>query len=108
MAGITINYRGQQRPSPGLTEFTGQPNSAVRGVIVSRSPDRLPLAQVRSSCLYQCFERPAFGEAARMRRSAVDLVGGLQAMSLSQLSAMPQFPFRPFSADFADARLCLN
>jgi SagB-type dehydrogenase family enzyme len=47
------------------------------------------------------FARRAFGEVARMRRSAVDFVGGLQAMSLNQLSAILAVTTRPFSADFA-------
>jgi SagB-type dehydrogenase family enzyme len=46
----------------------------------------------------------AFGEVARMRRSAVDFVGGMQAMSLVQLSAILAVTSRPLFADFAGAR----
>ena len=47
------------------------------------------------------FSRRAFGEVARMRRSALDFVGGLQAMSLNQLSAILAATTRPLSADFS-------
>jgi SagB-type dehydrogenase family enzyme len=43
----------------------------------------------------------AFGEVARMRRSALDFVGGIQSMSLAQLSAALTAATRPVSADFA-------
>jgi SagB-type dehydrogenase family enzyme len=42
-----------------------------------------------------------FGNVARVRRSALDFVGGLQSMSLTQLSAILACPARPLSADFA-------
>ena len=47
--------------------------------------------------------RRAFGEAARMRRSALDFLGGTQSMSLTQLSAILAATTRPFFADFASA-----
>ena len=39
-----------------------------------------------------------------MRRSALDFIGGIQSMSLDQLSAVLTMAARPFSADFAGAR----
>lgn len=48
--------------------------------------------------------RRAFGEVARTRRSALDFVGGMQSMSLAQLSAILAVTSQPFSADFAGAR----
>ena len=48
--------------------------------------------------------RRAFGEVVRMRRSALDFRGGMQAMSLPQLSAILAATARPFFADFAAAR----
>ena len=45
----------------------------------------------------------AFGEVARMRRSALDFLGGMQLMSLTQLSAILAAAPRPFFADFAGA-----
>ena len=36
-----------------------------------------------------------------MRRSALDFLGGMQSMSLAQLSAILAAATRPFSADFA-------
>ena len=44
--------------------------------------------------------RRAFGEVARVRRSALDFLGGLQSMSLTQLSAILAATTRPFFADF--------
>ncbi|HYP12695.1 MAG TPA: SagB/ThcOx family dehydrogenase [Bryobacteraceae bacterium] len=48
--------------------------------------------------------RRPFGEVARMRRSALDFTGGLQSMSLEQLSALLGGAVELFSADFATAR----
>lgn len=45
----------------------------------------------------------AFGEVARMRRSALDFQGGRQLMSLTQLSAILAATTRPRFADFANA-----
>jgi SagB-type dehydrogenase family enzyme len=47
----------------------------------------------------------AFGDVARMRRSALDFIGGIQSMSLLQLSSILAVAARPFSADFAGAPL---
>ncbi len=51
--------------------------------------------------------RRAFGETARMRRSALDFLGGMQSMSLTQLSAILTVTTQPFLADFARAR-CID
>jgi SagB-type dehydrogenase family enzyme len=48
-------------------------------------------------------KRP-FGEVVRMRRSALDFMGGKQSMSLGQLSALLRGAVAPLSADFAVAR----
>lgn len=49
--------------------------------------------------------KQSFGEVARTRRSALDFLGGMQSMSLTQLSAILAAASHPFSADFAGARL---
>lgn len=46
----------------------------------------------------------AFGEVVRMRRSALDFLGGMQLMSLTQLSAILAAATQPFLADFAGAQ----
>ena len=46
----------------------------------------------------------AFGEVARRRRSALDFVGGMQSMSLPELSAILDAATRPLCADFAGSR----
>jgi hypothetical protein len=43
----------------------------------------------------------SFGQVARMRRSALDFLGGKQSMSLAQLSAILAITTQPLSADFA-------
>jgi SagB-type dehydrogenase family enzyme len=43
----------------------------------------------------------AFGAVARMRRSALDFLGGMQSMSLTQLSAILAAATQPLFADFA-------
>ncbi|MGA3213825.1 MAG: SagB/ThcOx family dehydrogenase [Terriglobales bacterium] len=45
-----------------------------------------------------------FGEVVRMRRSALDFLGGVQSMSLTQLSAILAAASQPLLADFAGAR----
>jgi SagB-type dehydrogenase family enzyme len=45
----------------------------------------------------------AFGETARRRRSALNFCGGMQSISLEQLSAILAAASQPFSADFAGA-----
>jgi SagB-type dehydrogenase family enzyme len=45
-----------------------------------------------------------FGEVVRMRRSALDFLGGVQSMSLPQLSAILAAASHPLLADFAAAR----
>ena len=47
--------------------------------------------------------RRTFGEVARRRRSALDFLGGTQAMSLTQLSAILEVSSQPYFADFAEA-----
>src|SRR5450755_2451606 len=47
--------------------------------------------------------RRAFGEVARVRRSALEFLGELQSMSLTQLSAILAATTRPFFADFGSA-----
>ena len=46
----------------------------------------------------------AFGEVARSRRSALDFRGGMESMSLGQLSAILVAATRPLLADFAGTR----
>jgi len=46
----------------------------------------------------------SFGEVSRMRRSALDFIGGEQSMSLAELSAILARAVHPLSADFADTR----
>jgi len=48
--------------------------------------------------------RRAFGEVVRMRRSALDFLGGPQSISLAQLSAILAATTLPLSADFGGAR----
>ncbi len=43
----------------------------------------------------------SFGETVRMRRSALDFLGGSLSISFAQLSALLRVATRPFSADFA-------
>ena len=45
-----------------------------------------------------------FGEVARRRRSALDFLGGMQSISLAQLSAILAVTAQPLFADFASTR----
>jgi len=46
----------------------------------------------------------SFGEVARMRRSALDFLGGKQSISMAELSAILAVTAQPLSADFAGTR----
>lgn len=46
----------------------------------------------------------SFSEVARMRRSALDFLGGKRSMSLAELSAILAITAQPLSADFAGTR----
>jgi SagB-type dehydrogenase family enzyme len=46
----------------------------------------------------------SFGEVTRMRRSALDFLGGERSMSLAQLSAILAVTAQPLSADFSGTR----
>jgi SagB-type dehydrogenase family enzyme len=46
----------------------------------------------------------SFGEVARMRRSALDFLGGEESMSFAELSAILARAVHPLSADFASTR----
>lgn len=46
----------------------------------------------------------SFGETARMRRSALDFLGGTQSISMAQLSTLLHVVAQPFSADFGNTR----
>jgi SagB-type dehydrogenase family enzyme len=46
----------------------------------------------------------SFGEVARRRRSALDFLGGMQSMSLAELSAILACTAQPLLADFAGTR----
>jgi SagB-type dehydrogenase family enzyme len=46
----------------------------------------------------------SFGEVARMRRSALDFLGGMQSISLAELSAILAVAAQPLAADFAGTR----
>ena len=46
----------------------------------------------------------SFGEVARMRRSALDFLGGMQSMSWAELSTILAVAAQPLAADFAGTR----
>ena len=58
----------------------------------------------RSTCLLHSSSARGFGEVVRMRRSALDFLGGEQSISLAQLSALLAVTALPLAADFAGTR----
>jgi SagB-type dehydrogenase family enzyme len=78
----------QSRNLPGGTPFAEQ--GAIGSVKI----------EVPSPASSTC----SFGEVSRMRRSALDFVGGKRSITLSQLSALLAQTAQPLSADFAAAR----
>jgi SagB-type dehydrogenase family enzyme len=103
--------------------FGGQANQLSRGTIAHPLIDGIQLATKRNSIGSRGFyaepaltgsgeiKLPApscstrsFGEVARMRRSALDFLGGEPSMSLAQLSAILSVTAQPLPADFAGTR----
>ena len=77
-----------------LSNCSGQGISSAEPVRTGSGAIKLPAPTLSN--------RP-FGEVARMRRSALDFVGGTRMISLGQLSAMLGVTCQPFHADFGGA-----
>ena len=82
----------------GIHGATKLSNCACRGISAA---EPAPTGSGEIKLPPPASSRRAFGEVARMRRSALDFLGGMQSMSLTQLSAILAAASRPFSADFA-------
>lgn len=85
----------------GIHGATKLSNCACRGISAA---EPAPTGSGEIKLPSPASSRRAFGEVARMRRSALNFLGGIQSMSLTQLSAILAVTIRPFSADFARAR----
>jgi SagB-type dehydrogenase family enzyme len=81
--------------STKLENRIGHCKSTIDPVPAGRGEIKLPPPAVSSF---------PFGDVARTRRSALDFMGGMQAMSLSQISAILAVTRRPFLVDFAATR----
>lgn len=79
---------GATKLGKGCGRLSGAPASTGSGEIIPP----LPASSAR-----------AFGEVARMRRSALDFKGGVQSMSYAQLSTVLAVTTAPLAADFAGA-----
>ena len=122
---LILELRGSSIPmrEPNACEtvwYDGRPNQLSKEITANPSIDRIFNATKLSSP--ECCTEPApagageiklpspasstrsFGEVARMRRSALDFLGGTRSMSLTQLSAILAATSQPFCADFAGAR----
>jgi SagB-type dehydrogenase family enzyme len=111
----TVWYGGQANqisaeitPYPridGIHDATKLSNRASRGISAAE-PAPAGSGEIKlppPASLSISMGRP-FGVVARMRRSALDFLGGMQSMSLVQLSSILAAATQPFSADFAGAR----
>jgi SagB-type dehydrogenase family enzyme len=85
----------------GIHGVTKLGNGASRGISAAGPP---PTGSGEIKLPPPASSRRGFGEVARMRRSALDFLGGTQSMSLPQLSAILAVAARPLFADFAAAR----
>jgi SagB-type dehydrogenase family enzyme len=127
---LMVELRGApialREPDPGETVwYGGQANQLSKETIVYKQIDQIHEATKLSS--HQAarpisaappapvgagnIKLPApasstrpFGEVVRMRRSALDFLGGEQSMSLTQLAAILGAAAQPLIADFAGAR----
>ena len=85
----SIHFATKQRSSGNSGAYFAQPAATGSGEIELRSP----ASSTRS-----------FGEVARIRRSALDFLGGMKSMSLAELSAILACTAQPLLADFAGTR----
>ena len=85
----------------GIHAATKRSSSAPGGISAAAAA---PTGRGDISLPRSASSKRSFGEVARMRRSALDFVGGMQTMSLAQLSAALGAVDRPLCADFAGAR----
>jgi SagB-type dehydrogenase family enzyme len=110
-AGETVWYGGHANPLsresivyPRIDRIHGATKLGDREWRDIFTADPGPTGSGEIKLLPPASSRRPFGEVARMRRSALDFVGGMQSMSYPQLSAILVAAARPFSADFAGAR----
>jgi len=107
-AGETVWYGGQANQlsaEKGSNEWIERIHDATklstvtqRGTVVA---ERLPTGFGEIKLPRPAPSRRTFGKVARLRRSALDFLGGTQSISLTQLSAILEASSRPFFADFA-------
>jgi SagB-type dehydrogenase family enzyme len=124
---LIVSLHGKSIPvceaDPGKTVwFGGQPTQLSKETIAHPLIDSIHFATKRSGSSRNSLTEfspigsgeitlpsPAsstrsFGEVARMRRSALDFLGGKQSISLAELSAILAVTAQPLSADFAGTR----
>jgi SagB-type dehydrogenase family enzyme len=120
-ASIPLDERGPAR-EPGHREivwYGGDPNQLSQEQTVYKQIDEIheatkfrgdSLASHSPASQGSVLEPPPtsstrpFGEVVRMRRSALDFLGGTKSMALTQLWALLTAANQPLLADFADAR----
>ena len=113
-AGENVWYGGQANPISANTIAYSQID-AIHEATKLRRPANCGILAPESGSSGSCeitLPPPAasslstsrtFGEVARMRRSALDFLGGTESMSRLQLSAILAAAAQPLSADFAGA-----
>jgi SagB-type dehydrogenase family enzyme len=125
---LMISLQGESIPRRATDKrttvwFLGQANVLSKETIASPLIDDIHFATKHDSKTNDaCFAEPVptgsgeislplpassnrvFGDVARMRRSALDFLGGKQSMSLVKLSAILACAAEPLSADFAPPR----
>src|SRR5205814_1125303 len=84
----------------GIYGATKLSNHACRGISAEPAPTGSGEIKLPSPAT----STRAFGKVARMRRSALDFVGGTRSMSLTQLSVVLAAASQPQLADFGATR----
>ncbi|HUA20161.1 MAG TPA: SagB/ThcOx family dehydrogenase [Bryobacteraceae bacterium] len=85
----------------GIHSSTKLGNGMSRGILTA---DPAPVGSGEIKLPPPAVSRLPFGEVVRKRRSALDFVGGMRAMSLAQLSAILAVTAVPLFADFSGPR----
>ena len=103
--GGEANQLSKERTAyPGIDGIHGATKLSQRGCPGISPAEPAPSGSGEIKLPHPASSTRPFGEVVRMRRSALDFLGGVQSMSLTELAAILAAASQPLVADFASAR----